>query len=82
MLNRADRHCYNATEVAKFLSLHPKVNWVRYPGLSIHPQQELASKQMNKFGGIITFEIKGRRNVGEKLMNNLSLFNISSTSWR
>lgn len=74
---RMDRHCTNALEIAKFLSLHPKINWVRYPGLSTHPQHELAKKQMKNFGGMITFEIKGGRKAGEKLMNNVGLLTLA-----
>lgn len=74
---RMDRHCCNATEVAKYLALHPKINWVKYPGLSTHPQYDLASKQMSKFGGMITFEVKGGRKAGEKLMNNVSLLTLA-----
>jgi len=74
---RMDRHCANALEIAKFLSLHPKINWVRYPGLSTHPQHEMAVKQMKKFGGMITFEVKGGRKAGEKLMNSLGLITLA-----
>ena len=74
---RMDRHCANALEVAKFLSLHPKVNWVRYPGLLTHPQHELAKKQMRNFGGMVTFEVKGGRKAGEKLMNNVGLITLA-----
>ncbi len=74
---RMDRHCANALEIAKFLSLHPKINWVRYPGLSTHPQHEMAVKQMKKFGGMITFELKGGRKAGEKLMNSVGLITLA-----
>jgi methionine-gamma-lyase len=74
---RMDRHCANALEIAKFLSLHPKINWVRYPGLSTHPQHEMAVKQMKKFGGMITFEVKGGRRAGEKLMNSVGLITLA-----
>ncbi len=74
---RMDRHCANALEVAKFLSLHPKVNWVRYPGLLTHPQHELAKRQMRNFGGMVTFEVKGGRKAGEKLMNNVGLITLA-----
>jgi methionine-gamma-lyase len=74
---RMDRHCANALEIAKFLSLHPKINWVRYPGLSTHPQHEMAVKQMKKFGGMITFEVKGGRKAGEKLMNSVGLITLA-----
>ena len=74
---RMDRHCTNALEVAKYLSMHPKINWVRYPGLSTHPQHELAKKQMKNFGGMITFEVKGGRKAGEKLMNSVGLITLA-----
>ncbi len=74
---RMDRHCSNALEVAKYLTLHPKVNWVRYPGLTTHPQYELACKQMRNFGGIVAFEVKGGRAAGEKLMNSVELITLA-----
>ncbi|NOQ97452.1 MAG: aminotransferase class I/II-fold pyridoxal phosphate-dependent enzyme [Calditrichae bacterium] len=74
---RMDRHCANALEIAKFLSLHPKINWVRHPGLSTHPQHELAARQMKKFGGMVTFEVKGGRSTGEKLMNSVGLITLA-----
>ncbi len=74
---RMDRHCSNALEVAKYLSFHPKVNWVKYPGLSTHPQYDLARKQMSNFGGMITFEVKGGRKAGEKLMNGVGLITLA-----
>ncbi len=55
---RMDRHSANAMRVAQFLSFHPKVEQVYYPGLSIHPQYELAKKQMANFGGMVSFDLK------------------------
>ncbi len=74
---RMDRHCANAMEIAKFLSLHPKINWVRYPGLSTHPQHELAKKQMTNFGGMVTFEVKGGRKAGERLLDSVGLITLA-----
>lgn len=74
---RMDRHCENALEIAKFLSFHPKVNWVRYPGLTTHPQHDLARKQMRNFGGMVAFEIKGGRKAGERLMNSVGLITLA-----
>ncbi len=74
---RMDRHCSNALEVAKFLSFHPKVNWVRYPGLTTHPQHELAKRQMRNFGGMVTFEVKGGRKAGIKLMDSVGLITLA-----
>ena len=56
---RMDKHSENAMAVAEFLNEHPKVKRVLYPGLSNHPQHELAKKQMRGFGGVLAFEIKG-----------------------
>ena len=70
---RMERHCENAMKVAKFLEGHPKVEKVFYPGLPSHPQHELASKQMDDFGGMIAFELKGGLEAGKTLMNNVKL---------
>jgi methionine-gamma-lyase len=74
---RMDRHCANSLEIAKFLALHPKIEWVKHPGLSTHPQHELASRQMKNYGGMVTFEIKGGRSAGEKLMNSVGLITLA-----
>jgi len=70
---RMERHSENAMEVAQFLSYHPKVERVMYPGLRTHPQHELAKKQMRGFGGMIAFNIKGGREAGRILMNSVEL---------
>jgi methionine-gamma-lyase len=74
---RMERHQTNALEVAKYLSFHPKIKRVWYPGLSIHPQHDLAKKQMSGFGGIVSFEVKGGRKAGEKLMNSVKIFTLA-----
>jgi cystathionine gamma-lyase len=56
---RMDRHEKNALAVAQFLADHPKVDTVNYPGLDSHPQHDLASDQMDGFGGMLSFEIDG-----------------------
>jgi methionine-gamma-lyase len=56
---RMDVHCANALKVAQFLSKHPKVAKVNYIGLPQHPDYALAKKQMNGFGGMLSFEMKG-----------------------
>lgn len=74
---RMERHTFNATRIAKYLSFHPKVAQVWYPGLSTHPQHELAKKQMSGFGGMVTFELKGGRRAGETLMNSVKLMTLA-----
>jgi len=58
---RMDRHTKNAQGIAEFLSQHPKVDVVYYPGLPGHPQHELAARQMGGFGGMVSFQIRGDR---------------------
>ncbi len=70
---RMDRHMENALEVAQFLSYHPKVTEVIYPGLKTHPQYELAARQQRGFGGMISFMVEGGRPAGETVMDNVKL---------
>ncbi len=54
---RMERHEANAREVARFLAEHPRVRKIYYPGLSDHPQHELARRQMKGFGAMISFDV-------------------------
>lgn len=54
---RVERHCLNALRVAEFLSAHPAVKRVYYPGLTSHPQHALARRQQRDFGGVVSFEL-------------------------
>ncbi|MDE0297348.1 MAG: aminotransferase class I/II-fold pyridoxal phosphate-dependent enzyme [Candidatus Poribacteria bacterium] len=67
------RHCENAFRVARFLESHPAIEWVRYPGLHSHPQHKLAKRQMQSFGGMIAFELKGGVEAGKRLVNGTQL---------
>jgi methionine-gamma-lyase len=70
---RIDRAQENARKVADFLEKHPKVAWIKYPGLKSHPQYELACKQMKGPGSMISFGVKGGFEAGRKLMDNVHL---------
>lgn len=70
---RMKQHCANALEVAKFLEAHPAVESIAYPGLESFPQYELAKKQMRLPGAMISFEVKGGKEAGIKLMNAVKL---------
>lgn len=70
---RVDKHTENAMEVAEFLEAHDKVERVFYPGLESHPQHDLAKKQASGFGSMISFELKGGYEAGEKMMNNVNM---------
>lgn len=70
---RIDRAVENAQKVAEFLENHPKVAWVKYPGLKSHPQYELGKKQMKASGSMISFGLKGGFNAAKILMDNVHL---------
>jgi cystathionine gamma-synthase len=71
---RMRSHCDNALRVAQFLDSHPGVTRVHYPGLISHPQHDLARRQMQQFGGMISFELKGDRATAMELPNKLRIF--------
>ncbi len=72
---RMERHSQNALAVARYLSEHPKVAWVNYPGLPSHPSYELAQKYLPRGqSGILGFGIKGGLEAGKKFINSLKLF--------
>lgn len=70
---RMQKHCQNASQVVRYLAAHPAVERVYYPGLESHPGHSLAKEQMQGFGGMIAFELKGGYEAGEKLMNRVRL---------
>jgi cystathionine beta-lyase len=55
---RMQRHCENGKAIAAYLVAHPKVKEVYYPGLESHPNYEVAKKQMDDFGGMVSFKLK------------------------
>ncbi|HLF35826.1 MAG TPA: O-acetylhomoserine aminocarboxypropyltransferase/cysteine synthase family protein [Cyclobacteriaceae bacterium] len=72
---RMTRHSSNAIEVAAWLKKHPKVSWVRYPGLKDDPTYPVASRYLkNGFGGMVIFGIKGGLRSGQKFIEGLQLF--------
>jgi len=56
---RMDRHCDNAEKVVEFLTGHPRVEQVIYPGLEEHPGHAVAARQMKRFGGMVSFRVTG-----------------------
>lgn len=74
---RMERHSSNARKVAEFLKHHPKVAWVRYPGLSGDPSHDLAQKYLpDGAGGMVVFGVRGGSAEGIKLVDNIGLFSI------
>ncbi|WP_312071763.1 methionine gamma-lyase [Anaerotignum propionicum] len=74
---RMQRHCASAKAIAEFLDGHEKVEKVYFPGLVNHLGHEIAKKQMDDFGGMISFEVKGGKEAGMKFVNSLSLATIA-----
>ncbi len=72
---RMARHCENALKIAQYLKTHPKVAWVRYPGLPDDPTYPVASKYLkNGFGGMVVFGVKAGAEAGEKFINSVQIF--------
>ncbi len=73
---RMERHSQNATAVARFLSEHPKVSWVNYPGLPSHVAYKTASKYHYRglYGAILGFGVRGGLEAGRKVIENVKLF--------
>ena len=70
---RIDRAQENAMKVSEFLESHPKIEWVRFPGLKSHPQYDLAQKQMTGPGSTLAFGLKGGLTAGKVVMDNVHL---------
>ncbi len=72
---RVPKHNENALKVANFLKDHPAVEWVNYIGLEDHPSHEDAKKYLkNGFGSIVNFGIKGGREAGRKVIDNITIW--------
>jgi cystathionine beta-lyase/cystathionine gamma-synthase len=76
---RMREHDRNARLVAAFLSEHPKVARVFYPGLPKNPQRELAQRQMSGFGGMISFEVKGGLEPARRVVERTQLFTLAES---
>jgi methionine-gamma-lyase len=74
---RLERSQANAQTLARFLAGHPKVTWVRYPGLPDHPQHQVARQQMDGFGFMLCFGVKNGLEGGRLLMNHLQLITLA-----
>ena len=76
---RAQRHCASALRIAQWLEARPDVKRVIYPGLASHPQHELAKRQMNGFGGIISVEIDGDLARAKRVLERTQLFTLAES---
>jgi len=75
---RMKAHCDNALQLARWLSEHPKVAKVYYPGLENHPQHQLAQTQQSGFGGIVAFEVIGTREDSWQVIDSTQLISITA----
>jgi O-succinylhomoserine sulfhydrylase len=75
---RMKAHCDNAFELAKWLAQCPGVSKTHYPGLSTHPQHDLAKRQQSHFGGIVSFELSGGKEHAWKLIDATEMISITA----
>ena len=76
---RMERHCSNAHKIALYLESHDAIEKVIYPGLESHPQHEIAKKQMNGFGGMISVVLKGGLESAKKFLERTELFSLAES---
>lgn len=76
---RMREHCASALKIAQWLEAHPAVEKVIYPGLPSHPQHELAKRQMQGFGGIVTIRIKGGLEASRRMLEQTRLFALAES---
>ena len=76
---RMERHCKSAMAIAEWLENDARVDSVLYPGLSSHPQHEIAKAQMDDFGGIVTFFIKGDIETARQFLEATELFALAES---
>lgn len=76
---RMERHCENAQHLANWLSTHPKVRKVIYPGLNSHPQHQLAKEQMSAFGGMISIVLQGGLEEAKRFLSACKLFTLAES---
>jgi cystathionine gamma-lyase len=76
---RMERHCANALELARWLETRTEVRRVIYPGLESHPQHELARRQMNGFGGIVTVELNAGLVETKRMLERTQLFSLAES---
>lgn len=76
---RIERHCQNALLLAEWLTQHPKVDKVIYPGLTSHPQHALAKKQMSGFGGMISVTLKMNLAETKKMLSRCKIFALAES---
>lgn len=76
---RMERHCRSAQTIAEHLEAHPKIEKVYYPGLASHPQHDLAKRQMQAYGGMVTAVLKGGLENARRFLERVELFALAES---
>ena len=76
---RIARHCESALELATWLREHRRVSAVHYPGLDDHPEHALATRQMDGFGGMLSFEVDAGMDGARALLDRVALFSLAES---
>ncbi|WP_433628941.1 cystathionine gamma-synthase [Nocardia sp. CA-120079] len=76
---RMDRHCDNAETIAEFLTRHPAISQVIYPGLAEHPGHAIADKQMKRFGGMISVRLNGGKDAAHEFCSRTKIFTLAES---
>ncbi len=76
---RMERHCDNAEALVEHLAAHPLIEAVHYPGHKTHPQHAVAAKQMRRFGGMVSFELKGGVAAGNAFASSTRIFTLAES---
>ena len=76
---RMERHSLNGQAIAEWLTEHPKVRRVNYPGLHTHPNHEIAKRQMRAFGGMLSFELKGGEAAAKRMVARTKIFALAES---
>jgi len=77
---RMQRHCENGRAVAHYLKSHPKIDRVYWPGFEDHPNHDIAKSQMNDFGGMLSFTLKGNKKLDAiTVLENLKVFTLAES---
>ncbi len=76
---RMERHCDNAEAIVELLSTHPAVGTVLYPGLESHPNHDVATKQMARYGGMVSFMLKAGEPAALNVVRNTKVFTLAES---
>ncbi|GAA1703094.1 cystathionine gamma-synthase [Fodinicola feengrottensis] len=76
---RMERHCDNAESIVELLSNHSAAAEIFYPGLESHPGHEIAAKQMRRYGGMVSFRVKGGQQAAVQVCNRAKLFTLAES---